>query len=56
MGNKPVPSTDTQKIQETVKIGKTVFTVNHFFTPNKTKQAAWLSIITRVEGLKTGRN
>ena len=43
---------DTHRIQETVKIGKTIFTVNHIFTPNRTKQEAWLSIITRAEGLK----
>ena len=43
---------DTQRIQETVKIGKTIFTVNHIFTPKQTKQEAWLSIITRAEGLK----
>jgi len=45
----------TQKANETVKIGKTVYTVNHIFTPNQSKQKAWLSIITRAEGIKTAR-
>jgi hypothetical protein len=47
---------DTQKAVDTVKIGKTVFVVNHVFTPKHTKREAWLSIITRAEGLKTGKN
>ena len=46
---------DTQKTQETVKIGKTVFIVNHIFAPEQTKQEAWLSIITRAEGLKAAK-
>jgi len=55
MRNKIVPNTNTQKTQETVKIGKTVFIVNHIFAPNQSKQKAWLSIITRAEGIKTAR-
>ncbi len=51
MGKKSVQGTDTLKTTETIRIGKTIFHVNHVFTPNQTKQEAWLSIIARAEGL-----
>lgn len=42
-------------LQDEVKIGNTVFIVNHIFAPQQSKQEAWLSIITRSESLKTGQ-
>ena len=52
---KDYPQAEPRKTQETVKIGKTVFIVNHVFAPKQTKQEAWLSIITRAEGLKAAK-
>jgi len=56
MKNHFIPKADTQKTHETIKIAKTVFIVNHVFEPKQSKQEAWLSIITRAEGLKTTKN
>jgi hypothetical protein len=55
MKNYPNQKADTQKAQETIKIGKTVFIVNHIFTPKQTKQETWFNIITRAEGLKAAK-
>lgn len=44
-----------EKTQDTIKIGGTVFTVNHIFTEKQSKQEVWLAVITRAESLKTGR-
>jgi len=41
--------------QDEIKIGNTIFIVNHIFTEEQPKQEVWLSIITRAESLKTGR-
>ena len=44
------------EIKEQLKIGGTVYLVSHIFDEKRDKQAAWLSIVTRSEGLKTGQS
>ena len=56
MGKNHALQAETKEKRETVKIGKTVFVVSHIFKHNQTKQEAWLSIITRAEGLKAAKN
>jgi hypothetical protein len=47
---------EAYKTQETVKICKTVFVVNHIFAPKQHKEELWLSIITRAENLRAKKN
>ena len=56
MGKNHALQAETKEKRETVKIGKTVFVVNHVFALAQSKQEAWLSIITRAEGLKAAKN
>ena len=47
---------NAQKTQDAIKIGKTVFIINHVFESKQTKQEMWISIITRAESLKIAKN